>query len=90
MTCTAQILKRHVNDCFEIVANKWLKWLKKGKTVKFKNWTGKIKLLFMTYADFETFLIPGNKENQNPDEFYKNKHQCVLMISLANLLSHIS
>lgn len=43
----------------------------------------------MTYADFETFLIPGNKENQNPDEFYMNK-QCVLMISLANLLSHIS
>ena len=48
---------------------------KKGKAVKFKYYTRKIKSPFMTYADFETVLIPGNNGKQNPGESYLNKYQ---------------
>ena len=47
----------------------------KGKIVKFKNYTRKIKFLFMIYADFESILIPQNKGKQNSDDSYKKKYQ---------------
>ena len=30
---------------------------------------------FMIYADLEKFLVPENKEKQNPEEFYASKYQ---------------
>ena len=57
-----------------ILKFRWLKWLK-GKTIKFKNYVKKIKLLFMVYAGFGSILIPENSGKQNPDESYTNKYQ---------------
>ena len=58
---TAQILERHVNDCFEINGEQMLEMAKKGAAVKFNNLTRKIKLPFMIYANFESVLIPEKK-----------------------------
>ena len=30
----------------------------------------------MTYADFESILVPKNNGKQNPNECYVNKYQC--------------
>ena len=38
----AQILGRHVNDCFETNNKQMMKFAKKGETVKFKNYTGNL------------------------------------------------
>ena len=51
---TAQILERHVNDCFEI----------KGKRI-IKSKKRKMKSPFMTYADFESIFVPENNGKQN-------------------------
>ena len=52
-------LERHVDDCFEINGKKIIRTAKKKKeTVKFKNYTRKIKSSSMIYADFESILVP--------------------------------
>ena len=70
-----QILERHVNDCFELNDNQMIKISIEGETFKFKNYTRKIKLLFMIYADFESILVPKNNEKQNSEESYTNKYR---------------
>ena len=65
---TAQILERHINDCFEVTGKQMVKMAKKGEIVKFKNCTRKIKPPFIVIADFESILILENNEKQNPDE----------------------
>ena len=45
---TAQILERHVNNSFEINGKQMMKMDKKGETVKFKNYTRKIKIAIHT------------------------------------------
>ena len=52
-----------------------IKMTNKGKTIQFDNYARKIKLPFMTNADFESILIPENNGKQTPDESYTNKHQ---------------
>ena len=42
------------------------------------NWEiirNKIKSPFIVYADFESILVPENKEKQHPEESYTNKYQ---------------
>ena len=39
--------------------------------VKFKNHERKIKSLFISYAHFESNLVPANNGNQNPEETYQ-------------------
>ena len=48
---------------------------RKGKTVKCKNYTRKVKSPFIIYATFESILVSENKGKQNPDEYYKNNNQ---------------
>ena len=52
---TAQILERHVNDCFEINGKQIIKMEKKANS-KFKSYMRKTKWPFMIYADFESIL----------------------------------
>ena len=52
-----------------------VKMVKKVETVKFKNYTRKIKSPFMIYLGFESISVPGNNGKQNPDESYTNKYQ---------------
>ena len=40
--------------------------------VKFKNFEGKIKSIFMIYEDFESVLVPEDNVMQNPNESYIN------------------
>ena len=40
---TAQILERRIDDCFKINGKKMVKMAKNWETVKFKNYTRKIK-----------------------------------------------
>ena len=55
---TAEILKCHIDDCFNINGKYRIKMPKKGEYVKFKNYESKIKSPFMIYADFESILVP--------------------------------
>ena len=55
---TAQILERHVNDCFEMDGKRLIKIAENSETVKFKDHTRKIKSTLMIYADFENILVP--------------------------------
>ena len=48
---------------------------RKSEYVKFRNYERKIKSSFIIYADFESILVPENKEKQNPEEPYTNKSQ---------------
>ena len=41
---------------------------KASETVKFKNYTRKIKATFMVYVEFESTLISENNGKPNPDE----------------------
>ena len=43
---------------------------KEGAFIKFRNYERKIKSI--TYADFESILVPEDNENQNPEKFYTN------------------
>ena len=54
---TAQILGRHVNDCFDINEKQMIKMVKKSESVKFKNYTRKIKLSFKIHAGFESLKV---------------------------------
>ena len=43
----------------------------------------KIKSPFMTYADFESILVPENNGKQNPEESYTNKFKNILLVVMA-------
>ena len=48
---------------------------KKGEYVKFKNYGRKVTSPFVTYADFESILVPKNNGKQNPETSYANKYK---------------
>ena len=48
---------------------------KKDEYVKFKNFERNIKSPFMTYADYESIVVPAENEKQNINESYTNKYQ---------------
>ena len=58
MFTTAQILEKHVTDCFGINGKQMIKMTKERETFKFKNYARKTKSPFMIYADFESILVP--------------------------------
>ena len=70
------------------------KMAKEGQTVKFKNYTNKIKSSFMIYADFESILVSENNGKQNTGESYTNKYQnqteCSFGYKLADVDGQIS
>ena len=70
---SSQIAERNVNDCLEVSDEQMIKRAKRGWTVKFKNYTRKIKTPFMIYNNFESILIPKNNGKQNSRESYINK-----------------
>ena len=70
---TEKILKRHIKDCFKINDKQKIKMSRKSEYIKFKNFERKMKSPFMTYADFESILVP--EDNGNPNESYTNKYQ---------------
>ena len=47
----------------------------KGEHIKLKNFGRKIKSPFMTYADFESILVPEDNRKQNLNESYTSKYQ---------------
>ena len=47
---------------------------KKSKCLKFRNHERKIKLPFITYADFESTFVPEDIGKQNSKEPYTNKY----------------
>ena len=47
----------------------------KGEYVKFRNFGREINSPFMTYAEFENFLVPKDNVKQYPNESYTNKCQ---------------
>ena len=55
---TEEILKRHIKDCLKINRKHRIIIPKKGDYVKLKIHDRKIKLPFMTYADFQSILVP--------------------------------
>ena len=46
----------------------------KGKTVKFKIYTRRLKSSFIIYADFVSILVSENIGKQNPNESNTNKY----------------
>ena len=86
---TEEILKRHIKDCLKINDKQRITIPKKGEHVKLKNHDRKIKLPFMTYADFQSILVPENNGKQNPKESYKNKYQKFIACSYRCKLVHV-
>ena len=72
---TLLLCKRHINDCFENFGKQMIKMDKKDETVKFKNYTRKIKSSFMIYAGYKSILVPENNEKQKQGEPYTTKYQ---------------
>ena len=72
---TEEILKRHIKDCFKINGKQRIKIPKKNEYTKFKFLEGKIKPLFIIYADFESILMPEDNGKQIPNVSYTNKYQ---------------
>ena len=52
-----------------------VKYVRYGKYVKFESFKSKIKSSFMIYADFESIVVPGDNEKQNPSDSSINKFQ---------------
>ena len=48
----------HFKNCFKITGKQKIIMSQKGEYVKFKNYERKIKLPFITYADFWSILVP--------------------------------
>ena len=72
---TAEKLKNCIKDCFIITGKQTIKMPKNSEHIKFKNFGRKMKSQFMTYADFESILVPEDNGKQNPNESYTNKYQ---------------
>ena len=72
---TAEKLKCHIKDCFEINGKQTIKIPKKGQYIKLKNFGRKLKSPFLNYADFKRILVPEDNGKQNKNESYTNKYQ---------------
>ena len=72
---TEKILERHVNHCLEVNGKQMKKMDKRCESIKFKNYTRKIKSPFMIYANFESNLAPENNVKKDTDQSYTNKYQ---------------
>ena len=55
------MLQRNSNDCFQINGNHMIKMAQKGKTVKFKNYTRKTKLLVYDHMSILIHKIMESK-----------------------------
>ena len=51
-----------------------IKMPKKDEYIRFKIYKREIKATFMIY-DFESILVPGDNEKQNPEVSFTNKYQ---------------
>ena len=69
------LLKLHIKDCFQINNKRIIIMYKKGEYVRFKINERKLKSPFMTYADFESILVPEDDGEHNPEESYTNNYQ---------------
>ena len=76
---TAEILKRHIKDCFKINSKQRIIMPKRYEYVKFKNHERKINSPFMIHVDFESILVPKDNGKRNPKESYMNKYQKILL-----------
>ena len=54
---TEEIVK-HIKGCFKIYDKQRIIMPKKSEYVKFRNYERKIKSPFISYADFESILVP--------------------------------
>ena len=72
---TAEISKSHVNNRFKINGKQMIQIPQKDEYLRFKNYEKKIKSLLASYTDFESVLVPEDKQKQNLGEFSRDKHQ---------------
>ena len=66
------------------MVKKWLRCLKKGEYVQFKNYERKIKSPFMIYANFESILVPEDNAKQNQYSIQTNIKNMLLAIMVIN------
>ena len=62
---TEEILKHHINDCFEINDKQKIIMPQKGEYVKSKNYEREVKSPFIIYQVCESILVPENNEKVN-------------------------
>ena len=86
---TAQILKRHANDCFKINDKQKIEIVQKVKTLKFKNYMKKIKSQFMIYEDVGSTLVPGNNGKQNLDESHTKTNIKIILVAVLVVNSYL-
>ena len=73
---TEEILERYIKEgWFQVSGKQTINMPKKGEYVKSKNFERKLKSQFMSYADFDSILVPEDKRKQNPNESYTSKYQ---------------
>ena len=80
---TADVLKCYIEDCFKTNGKQLTKMTAKGEYVNFKNHGQKIQSPFMTYANFESILMPENNEKQYPNNSYTKNIKNMLLAVMA-------
>ena len=62
---TEEILKHHINDCFEINDKQKIIMPQKGEYAKSKTCEREVKSPFIIYLVCESILVPENNEKAN-------------------------
>ena len=70
-----ELLKKHINYCNNNETMLVKMSTKKNNILKFKNYFKKLPLPFVIYADFESFTIPINTCQPNPEKSFTQSYQ---------------
>ena len=72
---TEEILKHHIEDCFQISGKQTIKMPRKSEYVEFKNFERNVKSPITIYEGFQNILLYEDNGKQNPNHSYTNKYQ---------------
>ena len=72
---TKEILLNHTSNCIIINGQQAIKMLKKGSTVKFKNFHNQLPVPFVIYADFEALTQKVDSCQPDENKSYSEKYQ---------------
>ena len=80
---TKEILLNHTSNCIIINGQQAIKMLKKGSTVKFKNFHNQLSVPFVIYADFEALTQKVDSCQPDENKSYSEKYQQHIDCSFA-------
>jgi hypothetical protein len=83
-SCTSEeILEKHKETCLEVNGTQATRLPKEGTKIKFKNHRNSMAVPFVIYADFESMLVPeernsesGSSEDESSTNLYQTHRAC--------------